>query len=62
LFDAPFFFNAMLSHPEPLGWQIDDLASLWHIGWAGAQVPLTVLAPLHGMYEHHMMYVAFYNV
>ena len=38
-----FFFDAMFPDPESFGGQINDLASLRHCCWLGAQIRLTVL-------------------
>ena len=45
------FFHAMFGDPEPLGRQIDDLASLWHGGFLGVQIVLTLLAAEDWMNE-----------
>src|SRR5260370_32010998 len=39
-----FFFHAMFRDPEPLGRQIDDLASLRQVCWLGTQIVLATLA------------------
>jgi hypothetical protein len=39
---ALLFFHVMLRDPEPLGRQVDHLATLRNGSWARAQIPLTV--------------------
>src|SRR6266567_4061300 len=48
---ALLFFHAMFGDPEPLGRQIDHLASLWHLCWVGAQIVLALLAAEDWMNE-----------
>src|SRR5712691_91669 len=46
------FFHPMFGDPEPLGRQIDHLASLWHICGLGTQILLAVVAAADRMNEH----------
>ncbi|WP_201382022.1 hypothetical protein [Ktedonobacter sp. SOSP1-52] len=46
------FFHAMLSHPEPLGRQIDDLASFWDNCWLQAQIVVAPFTLLNWMNEY----------
>ena len=46
-----FFFHAMFGDPEPLGRQVEHLASLRHGGFLGAQIVLALLAAEDWMNE-----------
>jgi hypothetical protein len=46
-----FFFHAMFGDPQPLGRQINHLASLREAGFLGPQIVLTLLATADGMNE-----------